>query len=99
MFEQIVRESEAFRQAVSQIRVSLIPALKGCPECFSVLMIAAPSLGLCSDCGSRMTVLSANHLQQLSGNDDRPNRVARVASPSPVTAQVLTRGSRYSASF
>jgi hypothetical protein len=96
MFEQIVRGSEAFRRDASQMRGSLIPALKGCPECFSVQMIAAPSLGLCSDCGSRMTVLSANHLQQLSGRDDRPDR---VASPSPVTAQALSRGSRYSALF
>ncbi len=99
MFEKIVRGSEAFRRDASQMRGSLIPALKGCPECFSVQMIAAPSLGLCSDCGSRMTVLSANHLRQLSGHDDRPDRVARVASPSPVTAQVLSRGSRYSAPF
>jgi hypothetical protein len=99
MFEQIVRESEALGLGASQMRGSLIPALKGCPECFSVQMIAAPSLGLCSDCGSRLIVWSANHLQQLSGNDDRPDRIARVASPSPVTAQVLSRGSRYSASF
>jgi hypothetical protein len=99
MFEQIVRESEAFGLGAGQMRGSLMPALKGCPECFSVLMISAPSLGVCSDCGSRMTVLSANHLRQLSGHDDRPDRVARVASPSPVTAQVLSRGSRYSAPF
>ena len=96
MFEQIVRGSEAFGVGAGQMRGSLIPALKGCPECFSVQMIAAPSLGLCSDCGSRMTVLSADHLRQLSGLDDHPHR---GASSPPVTAHALSRGSRYSALF
>ncbi len=96
MFEKIVRGSEAFRRDASQMRGSLIPALKGCPECFSVQMIAAPSLGLCSDCGSRMTVLSADHLRQLSGFDDHPHK---GASSPPVTAHALSRGSRYSALF
>ncbi len=96
MFEQIVRESEALGLGASQMRGSLIPALKGCPECFSVQMIAAPSLGLCSDCGSRLIVWSANQLRQLSGPDNRPNG---VASSSPVTAKALSRESRYSALF
>jgi hypothetical protein len=72
MFEQVVRGSEAYRLGAGQMRGSLIPALKGCPECFSVQMIAAPSLGLCSDCGSRLIVWSADHLRQPSWFNDRP---------------------------
>jgi hypothetical protein len=53
------------------MRGLLIPAMKGCPECFSVQMIAAPSLGLCSDCGSRLIVWRADHLRQPSWFDDR----------------------------
>ena len=36
---------------------SLIPALKGCPHCRTVEMIAAPVLGTCDDCGAEMIVL------------------------------------------
>ena len=57
MFEQAVQFSEAFRQGASQMRGSLVPALKGCPHCNTVHMIAAPSLGTCADCGADMTVL------------------------------------------
>jgi hypothetical protein len=57
MFEQAVQFSEAFRQGAGQMRGSLVPALKGCPHCNTVEMIAAPSLGTCADCGAEMTVL------------------------------------------
>jgi hypothetical protein len=57
MFEQAVQFSEAFRQGASQMRGSLVPALKGCPHCNTVHMIAAPSLGACADCGAEMKVL------------------------------------------
>lgn len=57
MFEQAVQFSEAFRQGASQMRGSLVPALKGCPHCKTVDMIAAPALGICADCGTDMRVL------------------------------------------
>jgi hypothetical protein len=58
MFDQAVQFSEAFRQGASQMQGSLIPALKGCPHCRSVHMIAAPALGICADCGDEMRVLA-----------------------------------------
>ena len=42
MFDHAVEISEAFRQGASQMQGSLIPALKGCPHCRTVEMIAAP---------------------------------------------------------
>lgn len=59
MFEQAVQFSEAFRQGAGQMRGSLVPALKGCPHCKTVQMIAAPSLGTCADCGTDMSVLTS----------------------------------------
>jgi hypothetical protein len=61
MFEQSVQFSEVFRQAANQMEGSLIPALKGCPHCRSVQMIAAP-LGPCADCGAEMRVLGPTNL-------------------------------------
>jgi hypothetical protein len=62
MFEQAVQFSEAFRQGASRMQGSLIPALKGCPHCRSVQMIAAPALGTCADCGAEMRVLGPTDL-------------------------------------
>lgn len=58
MFDHIVQVSEAFREGASRMQGSLIPALKGCPECRTVHMIAAPVLGTCVDCGAELKVLS-----------------------------------------
>jgi hypothetical protein len=57
MFEQAVQFSEAFHQGAGRMRRSLVPALKGCPHCNTVQMIASPSLGTCVNCGAKMTVL------------------------------------------
>jgi hypothetical protein len=57
MFDHAVEIGEAFRQGASQMQGSLIPALKGCPHCRTVEMIAAPVLGTCDDCGAEMIVL------------------------------------------
>ena len=72
MFEQAVQTSEAMRQAERQGRGALIPALSGCRACQTVQMIAAPVLGLCSDCGAELTVL---------GSGENP----RTGHPEPVT--------------
>ena len=58
MFDQVVKVSEAFRQSAAHMQGSLRMAMKGCPECGTSHMIAAPSLGTCVDCGSSMRVLS-----------------------------------------
>ena len=57
MFENIVQASEAHRQSAHHMVGSLRMALKGCPECGTSQMIAAPSLGTCDDCGSSLVVL------------------------------------------
>jgi hypothetical protein len=57
MFDQVVRISEALRQSADRMQGSLRPAMKGCPECGTIHMIAAPTLGTCVDCGSSMKVL------------------------------------------
>jgi hypothetical protein len=41
---------------------TLIPALKGCPDCRTVQEITSPELGVCPDCGAKMSVLSASQI-------------------------------------
>ena len=60
MFDQIVQVSEAFRESAGLMQGSLRPAMKGCPDCGTRHMIAAPALGICDDCGSSLQVLSAD---------------------------------------
>jgi hypothetical protein len=57
MFEQAVQVSEAHRQGASRMQGTLRMAMKGCPECKTMQMIASPELGTCVDCGSRLQVL------------------------------------------
>ncbi|NBJ10128.1 hypothetical protein [Microvirga arsenatis] len=57
MFDNVVQASEAFRESAHRMQGSLRMALKGCPECRTVDMIASPSLGACEDCGSAMIAL------------------------------------------
>lgn len=57
MFAHVVQVSEAFRLGAGQMQGSLRPAMKGCPECRTMHMIASPALGTCIDCGAEMTVL------------------------------------------
>ncbi len=58
MFDHVVQVSEAFRQSASLMQGSLRPAMKGCPACGTMHMIASPELGTCVDCGADLKVLS-----------------------------------------
>ncbi|PVE22315.1 hypothetical protein DC522_21785 [Microvirga sp. KLBC 81] len=60
MFEQAVQVSEAHRQGAGQMQGTLRMAMKGCPECRTMQMIASPELGTCADCGSRLQVLESD---------------------------------------
>ena len=60
MLEKLVQVSDAFREGAS--RMSLRPAMKGCPECGTMQMIASPELGTCADCGSSLQVLRADEV-------------------------------------
>lgn len=62
MFEQAVQVSEAHRQGASQMQGTLRMAMKGCPECRKMQMIASPELGTCADCGSSLQVLDNDAL-------------------------------------
>lgn len=57
MFEQAVQVSEAHRKGASQMQGTLRMAMKGCPECRTMHMIASPELGTCKDCGSTLRVI------------------------------------------
>lgn len=57
MFEQAVLTSEAFRQGAPQMQGTLRMAMKGCPQCGTREMIAAPFLGTCEECGSTLQVI------------------------------------------
>jgi len=59
MVDHIVQISEAFRQSAGRMQGSLRPAMKGCADCGTAHMIAAPFLGTCVDCGSPLRLLSA----------------------------------------
>jgi len=57
MFEQAVQASEAHRQGASQMQGVLRMAMKTCPECRAMHMIASPELGTCVDCDSEFQVV------------------------------------------
>lgn len=59
MFEQAVQVSEAHRQGASRMQGTLRMALKGCPHCRTLQMIASPELGSCADCGAELEVMEA----------------------------------------
>jgi len=52
MFDQAVQVSEAHREGASRMQGTLRMAMKGCPECGTMHMIASPEFGTCTDCGS-----------------------------------------------
>jgi rubrerythrin len=54
MTDRIARTS----QALASVQKPLLPAFEGCPECGTVLQIAAPRLGHCPVCGSMHRVLA-----------------------------------------
>lgn len=62
MFDQAVEAGEAMRESAGITSGALIPALCGCVSCGTVQMIAAPALGVCSDCGADLTPISADQL-------------------------------------
>jgi hypothetical protein len=62
MFDQAVEASEAMRESAGRTSGALIPALCGCISCGTVQMIAAPTLGICGDCGADLTPVSADQL-------------------------------------
>lgn len=64
MFDHVVQVSEAFRQGASRMQGSLRPAMKGCPQCRTMQMIASPALGTCVDCGADLKVLSEDQVWQ-----------------------------------
>ena len=57
MFEQAVQASEAHRQGANRMQGVLRMAMKGCPKCRTMFMIASPELGNCVDCGAELQVL------------------------------------------
>ena len=56
-FDAAVRVSEAMQRAAAQGAGALNPALSGCRDCDIVQMIAAPTPGVCDDCGAELQVL------------------------------------------
>jgi hypothetical protein len=43
--------------------VRLIPAMYGCPDCRTALIIASPApSGVCADCGIRLTILTTDQI-------------------------------------
>ncbi len=66
MFDRMVQVSEALRQSAGHMQGALRMAMKGCPECRTMHMIASPELGTCIDCGSNLQVLEQRLLQEES---------------------------------
>lgn len=58
MVDYITRASDALRLAAADANFRpLIPALSSCPTCGNVIMVAAPVLTTCLDCGVVSVVL------------------------------------------
>jgi hypothetical protein len=53
---------QLFPECPERIGGTLIPALKGCPDCHMIQEIASSELGVCPDCGAAMRVLSASQI-------------------------------------
>lgn len=75
MFDCIVQASEALRTAAARDSETLFPALCGCEACLTTQLIAAPSIGICAECGAEQTVL-------MSASTPRaPDQELEVLSP------------------
>jgi hypothetical protein len=58
MVDDMTRASDALRLAAADANFRpLIPALSGCPTCGTVIMVAAPIITTCLDCGVISVVL------------------------------------------
>ena len=58
MVDDITRASDALRLAAADANFRpLIPALSSCPTCGTIIMVAAPLLTNCLDCGVVSVVL------------------------------------------
>lgn len=58
MVDDFTRASDALRLAAADANFRpLIPALSSCPTCGNVVMVAAPVLTTCLDCGVVSVVL------------------------------------------
>jgi hypothetical protein len=65
MHRALVANSDGLRKAARGAgrSVRLIPAMYGCPDCRTALVIVSPApLGDCADCGTRMVVLTADEV-------------------------------------
>lgn len=51
MTDEIVQASEAFRQGADRMQGLLRMAMKTCPHCKAMHVIASPEMGTCADCG------------------------------------------------
>jgi hypothetical protein len=59
MVDRIIRTSEALEATTEGDAETLIPALCGCEACVTKQLIAAPSIGICAECGAERSVLTS----------------------------------------
>ena len=75
MFDYIVQTSEALRRAAERDCETLVRSLCGCGACGTAQLLAVPAIGICTVCGTELTVLtSASTLQA-------PDQEPEVLSP------------------
>lgn len=64
MHPALVSNSDGLREStLGGGPARLIPAMYGCPDCRTALVVASPApLGVCADCGVRLVVLTAEQI-------------------------------------
>ena len=65
MHQRLVANSDGLRETGRDGNqgIRLMPAMYGCPDCRTALVIVSPApLGDCADCGTRLVVLTADQV-------------------------------------
>lgn len=65
MFAQAIQASAAVREALRQGASPLIPALRVCPACARLAMIATPASAVCTACDTAMVEVSREDAERL----------------------------------
>jgi hypothetical protein len=69
MVDRIIQPSEALGTTTEGDAETLNPALCGCEACGTKQLIAAPSIGICAECGAERSVLTSGTAARLHGDE------------------------------
>jgi hypothetical protein len=91
MVDDMTRASDALRLAAADANFRpLIPALSGCPTCGTVIMVAAPVLTTCLDCGVVAVVLDRTSVGATAAHDSFGGRCLKQRTALPHAERAMS---------